>query len=300
MNRKYIAFDIGGTFVKSGVIDGDGKMIDKTKEKTPNHLEELLALIEQRALEHEDVEGIAISTPGAVSPEGVIYGSSAIPYIHGPNMKELVQRRVKKPVFLENDANCAGLAEMWRGAGVGKKDVLVMVIGTGIGGAVFKNGHLHKGCHLHGGEFGYMLLTTDIKGDNDVWSRIASTKALVRTVARLKNIDENAIDGEEIFRLAKKGDEVCLQALDRFYHYLAVGIYNLQYIYDPEIILIGGGISANNELIPRINEKLEQILSVIHLAKMKPQIAPCHFRQDANLLGAVYGFIREYSNIGST
>jgi len=172
----------------------------------------------------------------------------------------------------------------------------MMVIGTGIGGSVFKNGLLHKGANLHGGEFGYMLLTPDVQDSNDVWSRVASTKALVRKVAKMKQMNPDSILGEDIFKMAESGDQACIQAIDAFYHLLAVGIYNLQYIYDPEIILIGGGISAKEDLIDEIDERLDRILEKIDLAKVKPKIEPCKFRQNANLLGAVYGFMLEHQN----
>lgn len=291
--QKYMAFDIGGTFVKCGVVDENAQILVSKKEKTPKTLDGLLSLIEEFHQSHPDVSGIAMSCPGAVSNEGVIYGSSAVKYIHGPNMKELVSERTKLPVYIENDANCAGYAEVWNGAAKGKNDVMVMVIGTGIGGSIFKNGLLHKGANLHGGEFGYILITGNVTDSNDVWSRVASTKALVRKVAKAKQIDPEELSGESIFSMAEAGDEDCKKAIDEFYHLLAVGIYNLQYIYDPEIILIGGGISARDDLIENINAKLDAILSKIDLAKIKPTIASCKLRQDANLLGAVYGFMKE-------
>lgn len=290
-----MSFDIGGTFIKYGVIGENAVILETNKAKTPGTLDELLNFIKEVCLSHQEAIGVAVSCPGAVSDEGIIYGSSAIPYIHGPNIKELIEKNVKLPVFVENDANCAAYAELWDGSAKGKKDVLVIVIGTGIGGSIIKNGLLHKGSNLHGGEFGYMLLTTDIKGSDDVWSRIASTKALVKKVAQKKKVDMNSLSGEKIFMLADSGDEDCRQAIDEFYHLLAIGIYNLQYIYDPEIILIGGGISAREDLTDKINEKLDKILTTIDVARIKPRVDTCKFRQNANLLGAVYGFIEEYS-----
>lgn len=290
--KKYLAFDFGGTFVKYGVVGENAEIVEKNKVKTPKTLDELVQLIEIISQENPNTKGIAISSPGAVSNEGFIYGSSAIQYIHGTNIKELIAARTGQSVYLENDANCAGYAEIWKGSAKGRKDVLVIVIGTGIGGAVIKNGSLHKGANLHGGEFGYMLLSTDLESSDDVWSRIASTKALVKRVAQLKLIEPESLSGEEIFELAEAGDQVCIDALDRFYHLLAIGIYNLQYVYDPEVILLGGGISEREDLVDRINEKLDRILDLIHLAKVKPKIDTCKFRQNANILGAVYGFIR--------
>jgi len=294
---KYLAFDIGGTYVKYGLVGENGEIFENSKVKTPKNLDELLAIIEEIAVAASEVKGVAISAPGAVSDDGVIYGSSALHYLHGPNIKNMVIERTSLPVYMENDANCAGYAEVWQGAAKCKQDVLVMVIGTGIGGAVFKNGVIHKGANLHGGEFGYMLINSDFEGSDDVWSRVASTAALVRSVAKVKQIEGDSLTGEMIFEMAESGDPVCQQAVDRFYHLLAVGIYNLQYIYDPEIIVIGGGISAREDLITNINEKLDNILSKVDLAKLKPNIVACDFRQNANLLGSVYGFMKRMAEV---
>nr|WP_235182993.1 ROK family protein [Gracilibacillus boraciitolerans] len=134
-----------------------------------------------------------------------------------------------------------------------------------------------------------MLLTSNPTSEDDIWSRQASTRALVRKVAARK---QQELTGEEIFTLADNGDPICQQAVDEFYHILAVGIYNLQYIYDPEIIVIGGGISARADLIDRIREKLDQLLATIPLAKITPAIAACTHQQNANMLGAVYAGTR--------
>lgn len=184
--KKYLSFDIGGTFLKYGVIGENAVILETNTVKTPGTLDELLNFIKEVCFSHQEVIGVAVSCPGAVSDEGIIYGSSAVRYLHGPNIKELIGENVKLPVFIENDANCAAYSELWDGSAKGKKDVLVIVIGTGIGGSIIKNGLLHKGANLHGGEFGYMLLTSDVKGSDDVWSRVASTKALVKKVAQKK------------------------------------------------------------------------------------------------------------------
>lgn len=291
--KKYLACDIGGTFMKHGIVGENAGIFKSGKIKTPKTLDGLLDGIEMLVQSQPYIWGIAVSSPGAVSDEGIIFGSSAITYLGGPNIKQLIAERTGLHVYLENDANCAGYAEVWNGAAKGKKNVLVMVVGTGIGGAVIKDGALYKGANLHGGEFGYMLLNSDFKDSDDVWSRVASTAALVKKVAKIKQVDKDSLSGEQIFELAALGDQDCVQAIDEFYRLLAVGIYNLQYIFDPEVILIGGGISAREDLIANINMKLDRILEFVHLAKIKPKIDTCKFRQDANLLGAVYGLMRE-------
>lgn len=288
MNNLLI-FDLGGTYIKYGIVNERKNTSNIKKTSTPMNLEGLIDFIYAESRKDCSIKGIAISSPGAVSDDGIIHGSSALPYLHGPNIKQLIMERTGHAVYMENDANCAAYAELWGGAGKGKKDFLVMVIGTGIGGAIIKDRKLHKGANLHGGEFGYMLLNSDPE-KNEVWSRIASTKALVKKVAEIKNIKEDTLTGKQIYQWALEGDHACLCAIDEFYHLLAVGIYNLQYIYDPEVILIGGGISEREEIPKEIENKLDQILEKIPLGKVKPKIRSCLYRQHANLLGAAYGF----------
>ncbi|WP_234400720.1 ROK family protein [Virgibacillus senegalensis] len=133
--KNYLAFDIGGTFIKFALVQEDATILEETKSATPETIDGLIELITKYAGENPETAGIAISAPGAVSGEGIIYGASALPYIHGPNLLQLVKEKTKLPVFMENDANCAGYAEVWKGAAQGKQNVLAVVIGTGIGGS---------------------------------------------------------------------------------------------------------------------------------------------------------------------
>ncbi|WP_077329717.1 ROK family protein [Virgibacillus siamensis] len=291
--KQYLAVDIGGTFIKYGIVDEQASILDMDKIKTPKSLGGILELVENQYQKHPNITGIAISCPGAVSESGVIYGSSALPYLHGPNIKQLIQERLGLPVYMDNDGNCAGYAEVWKGKARGKEDVLVVVIGTGIGGAVIKNGLIHKGSNLHGGEFGYMLLPDGSENGWNTWSTTASTGALIKKTALQKNVSNDALTGEAIFDMAIAGDKICSREVNEFYRLLALGIYNLQYIYDPEVILIGGGISVREDLIDNINRKLVDLLNDLDGSEVKPNINTCKYRQHSNLLGAVYGFIRE-------
>lgn len=289
------AFDIGGTYTKFALIRDDGSIMKKNKASTPQSLEELLAFIKQKVDSlNERVRGIAISSPGAVSDSGIIGGGSAIPYIHGPNIKDLVYEATGLPVHIENDANCAALAEVWRGSARGKKDVAVVVLGTGIGGALIKDGFIHQGAHIHGGEFGYMILNpTDLTGNMRTFSEVASTHSIVKRVAAAKNVDPETLNGEAVFRLADEGDEDCIQSINEFYRMLAIGLYNIQYIYDPEVILLGGGISGREDIVSHLNRELDDIVTQIDVATITPAIRQCHFVADANLVGAAYHFIQQ-------
>lgn len=138
----YVAFDIGGTFIKYALLQDEGTIINKAKVETPHSLNELyqvLTHIVNAFKQTHHIEGIAISAPGAVdSDTGIIKGASALPYIHGPNIKTDLEKLTNLRVEIENDANCAALAEVWLGNAKNTKDAMFVVIGTGIGGQLLR------------------------------------------------------------------------------------------------------------------------------------------------------------------
>lgn len=289
--------DIGGTSIKVGVLDNLGKIYYKDELKVYHEIElfkdTIFKWIED-IKERYDIEGIAISSPGAVdSKVGIIGGASAIPCIHGPNWKEILFNKFNLKVSIENDANCAALAEAFNGAGKDIKDIMFVVCGTGIGGAIIHNGEIHHGKNLHGGEFGYMLMEEE-SGEFYNFSEVASTMSFVRKVRKYYNDD--SWDGKKVFQEAKKGNKICEEVIDRFYLNLAKGIFNLQYIYDPDIILLGGAISEREDFVSEINNRLDYLLGKIKIAKVKPNIAICTHKKDANLIGALANFLGEHGS----
>ena len=298
--KNYIVFDIGGSSVKHAIMTEEGDFITKGSYKSERHdfeifKDSMIAEIEKAKKEY-NIVGIAISAPGGVdSDTGIIGGASALPCIHGPNFKKIFGEDLGINLELENDANCAALGEVWKGTAKDNKDVLFVVCGTGIGGAVIKNKQIHKGNNLYGGEFGYSIL--DYKKDGadskfKIWSDLGSTGGLIKAVAEIKGISESEIDGKKIFELAENGDDDCIKAIDDFYFYNALGLFNLQYTYDPEKIVIGGAISSREDFIEKINEKLDIIINNIKIAKIRPLIEKCQFENDANLLGALFNYLQ--------
>lgn len=293
--KQYVAIDVGGSAMKYGLVDETGKVSHQSKRKTPKTLEEFYQEIESIYQEIDVLEncvGLALSLPGAVdSVTGYIGGASAVNYIHGPNIKEDLQERLQVTVQLENDANCAALAEVWIGSASDVQDCLFIVSGTGIGGAVVKDKRIHHGKHLHGGEFGYMISTNDIdKEEFSTWSWDGSTVAVVRGVAKELGVDVNSLDGKTIFDEAST-NPIYQKYVNRFYYVLAMGIFNLQYAFDPEKIVIGGAISAREDLLEQLQKRLDVIFGKLTHAKIKPVVVKCQFENDANMIGAVYHFM---------
>lgn len=296
MVNYYAVFDVGGSAIKYALMDETGCFIEKSSLPTPKKsLAEFIDTIGDIVGEFKKsylVKGLAISIPGAVNVEtGIIEGSSALPYIHGPNIKDLLQDRTELPVELENDANCAGLAEGWIGAAKDVKDYLCIVLGIGIGGAVVLDKKLRHGKNGFAGEFGYMLME-DYLGANtgESFSSLAAVGGLIKHVAKRKGIDPDVLTGKKIFKLAENGDTEVRDEIDKFMRRLAVGIYNLQFILDPEKILIGGAISQREGFVEKINETLQQMKYAPDGLTVK--VERCQFGNDSNLIGALYHFLQ--------
>ncbi len=291
--KMYACVDIGGTAIKVAVANQVGELFEKQSFCVPADFEGLVTVISNWVADLQqryEINGLAFSLPGAVHKSGVVGGASSVDYIHGPNFIEVFKEKTKLNVSVENDANCAALAEVFSGAGKDYQDLMVIVCGSGIGGAIIKDSKVHYGAHLHGGEFGYMLFN---KIDDTFinLSDCGSTGSLLRKVqAHYKDIK---ITGEKIFELASSGDEFCIQAIDEFYLYLALGVFNLQHIYDPNIILFGGAISTREDFISRLDDNIEVIRQSQDIKTVKPKLARCKYKKDANLVGALASFLQE-------
>jgi glucokinase len=300
--KNLMVFDIGGSAVKWSVIKENGEFVESNKFKVPSNEDEFfneLAKVTNEMKEKHDIKGIAVSAPGAVdSRTGIIGGLSAIPYIHGPNFKEILRNATGLEAELENDANCAALGECWLGAGRDNGDLAFVVCGSGIGGAIVKDKKIHGGIHKHGGEFGYCSITCDLEGEPKFtsWSQAGSTTALAKRVAKLKGLEEGSLNGIEVFELCSKGDEIAIKEVNKYYFIMAVGIYNIQYTFDPEVIILGGAISERGEYVDEINKRLDFLMNSDLEGKIKPIIKKCEFGNDANKLGALYNYLQRQNN----
>ncbi|TCJ03014.1 ROK family protein [Cytobacillus praedii] len=295
----YAVLDVGGSSIKYALMNESGEFIEKSsipapKESLELFVEQVHFIVKQYQKIH-DLKGLAISMPGAVNVEtGYIAGLSALPYIHGPNIKELLQERIQLTVEMENDANCAALAEGWIGAAKDVMDYLCLVIGTGIGGAVVLNKNIRHGKNQFCGEFGYMIMEDYLENsEGETLSSLAAVGGLINKVAKRKGMDPDSLNGKKVFELAENGDAEVKSEIDKFMKRLAVGIYNLQYMLDPEKILIGGAISSREGFIEQINEILFQMKRSQN--DLTIQVERCQFGNDSNLIGALYHFLQRQS-----
>ena len=293
MSNQFLAIDLGGTFIKYGILTDQGHIIYKAKVQTPKDVEiealygVLDQLFESLSLDFS-IKGIAISAPGAVTDQGTINGVSAISCIHGPNIKEDLQARYRLPVAIENDANCAALAEINIGSAKGLQNVLFVVCGTGIGGAVVKNGKLHKGRNLLAGEFGMLVQYSQTEQKVQSFSWLASTGNMA---ARSSKALGRPLSGEEVFTLAESGDPVCQGEVDAFYSHLAVLLTNLQCAYDPELIVISGGVTEREAFGRELDNAINKVNQLRGSLSIETVVKSAAFRNDANLIGAVFNLV---------
>jgi len=284
-----LTFDIGGTFVKYGVWDNES-LKQKGKFKTPESWEKMkveLLFYKEKVASQFNLEGVAFSAPGSVNREKrQIEGESKVNYLHFFPIYDELETLFGLPVSFENDANCAALAEMRKGSAKDNKDVLFVIIGTGIGGTVIVNKKIVKGFNNYAGEFGFMLLD-----DEQDFGELASAVAMSKRYANKKGISSKNIDGKYVFDLARKDDLIAQEEVDSFFYYLTIGLYNLANAFDPEKIILGGGVSNLEEFLEKISKEFDELYERIYHNPYRPVIDLCTFNNDANLIGAVYKFI---------
>lgn len=213
--------DIGGTSLKVAIANDKAELFDQdilpVKDNFDGFMDVIVNWIEEKK-ETYNIDGVAFSAPGAVDTvSGIIGGASAIPYIHGPNFKQIMKEKLGLPCSIENDANCAALAEVWKGAASDVNDCCFIVSGSSIGGAVIKDKCIHKGKHIHGGEFGYMIAQFDYDTyEMNTWSWVGSTLWAVRNAAKELGVDYTSLDGKEVFD-HYNDNPAYFKAVDKYY-----------------------------------------------------------------------------------
>ena len=276
----YLVFDIGGSSNKYALIEND-KIVEKFSSKQEKNMEDLLKFFEDKInsfAKNHKLDGIGFSSPGTVdSSTGNIYGKSAVEFITEYNFAMEIKNKFNLPVAIENDANCAALAEIFYGK-VDKNYLAFLIIGSGIGGAITKNGKIIKGKSLEAGEFGYMLLKNE-DGNFDNFSKLATLPNIRRKMIKKYGIDESTY---LIFDKYMQKKEPYFTEVDQMFTYLAMGIYNIFYTVNPEKIYLGGAISSDERFVREIKNKLNTGV----FRSIDIDISPVSFFNDNNLYGA--------------
>ena len=260
MSKTYLGVDIGGTAVKLGLVDENGRVLRRAERsvsfdgyKTPILDTVQAAIHEFLTADAPRLEGIAVSATGQIdSRRGVVAGTCGnFPGWIGVDIKGTLERAFGLPVTVANDANCMLLGEVWAGAAKGYTDVIGVTLGTGVGGGILTGGRLLEGARGLGGELGHFRLhaldgVACTCGAIGCYERYAATTALVRS-AQKAGLD--APDGRAIFEAAAAGDARTLAVLNGWINEIAQGLAGLVHIFNPQLILIGGGVSAQQALL---------------------------------------------------
>lgn len=289
------AFDIGGTNIKYGVLNEQGEIFYKSKTATKaseggmaiiGQVKELVTHLQR----HYELSGIAISTAGQIDKqEGkVIYATDSLPGYIGLNIKKDLEETFSLPVVVNNDVNCAALGEYWQGAAQGVDHFLCMTLGTGIGGAIIMNGQVYNGASYSAGEFGHMTLYPGggpcLCGDNGCYEQYASSSALEQ---RAQEYFKQSISLRKLFNQAKNGDQTAELIIDQWVDGVALGIKSLVHIFNPPLIVIGGGISEQgNYLLEKLQRSVD--IRIMSSFQRSLEIKLAQNGNDANLQGAVY------------
>lgn len=290
--KHYICIDIGGTSIKHGVMDETLLFHRKSSSATPKTGGgDMRALVEEviagYLTEFPDSCGICISSAGIINSDlGFVLEANdeLTPGYTGTQLAGPISARFGLPCYVENDVNCAALAEFYAGAAAPYTSSLTLTIGTGIGGAFILDGQLLKGHTYSACEVGYSHMT------GGSFEELAATSVLVSKVASRLSLPAGSINGKWIFDQALSGNAVCITALEEMCDTLAKGIANLCYVLNPEVVVIGGGISGQEEYLRPLLEKglaqylIPPILEGTHLAFAKQ-------KNDAGMIGAYYNFL---------
>ena len=300
LNKKIIGVDIGGTSIKFALMDTQG--IIENKWSIPTNISEkgkfipaeisssIRSSINKDTL--KEIEGIGIGVPGAISSDGeIVVRAVNLDWEQLP-LKKMIKQELGIEACLLNDANAAALGEMWKGAARGRKNLLFVTLGTGVGGGIILNGEVLNGCHSAGGEIGHIPIRSDENrlcgcGGINCLETFASANGFVLSMRKKLdqlNVSWPAITPPNIFEKVAQNDEAAKEVFDEFLTVLAQALAGIVNTIDVEEIILGGGLSeVGASLLEPLKKKLENYIF--------PQIRP-HFSVKKALLGndaGVYG-----------
>lgn len=288
---KYVGVDIGGTNLKAGLVDENGVLLATQKMKVASIADDdglawtVASLVQELAhtvnISVSDVASVGVGVPGTVEiRSGSINYTCNLPLRNVP-LRKLFHRYLSIPLYIENDANCAALAEFLVGAGRDSKRFVTITLGTGVGAGIVHNGKIYHGANGMAGEVGHMVIQRGGLpcpcGRHGCWEQYASATALKRMsaaalaahphsiLAQVVAENEGRVSGQSAFIAARRGDPVGQQVCDEYVDYLACGVVNVVNIFQPDTLAIGGGVS---------NEAEEQLLLPVQQRVARESI-PC-------------------------
>ena len=307
-----VGIDLGGTNIAVGIVDDNNNIIARATEKTnaPRPCEEIcesISVAVNNALKNanltlDDISSIGAGIPGTVNPEtGVIGFSNNLGFSNVP-LTEILEKKVGKKIFIDNDANAAALGEMIAGAGKSAKSFIAVTLGTGVGGGTIINGKMLLGSNFAGGELGHTVIEVDgaqcTCGRRGCLEAYSSATGLIRITKEvmMKNNDSKMwelvgddithISGKTAFDAMRMGDKAGTEVVDIYCKYLACGITNIVNIFQPDVLCIGGGVSREGDnILSRIVPVVERERFSKNIEK-QTVIKTAELGNDAGIIGA--------------
>lgn len=310
-DRYTIGIDLGGTNIKGGTLTREGRLCERRSVPTEaaRGFDHVLArmtqlvheLMQQAGLTLDDVCGVGVGSPGPMShAEGMIYSAPNLPGFENIPLGRRLSAQVNLPVTLENDANAAAFGEYTAGAGSAVRDMVMLTLGTGIGGGVVLDGQLRRGHWDNAGEIGHTIVVPDGRpcpcGQRGCLERYASANAVAeRTVEALERGESSMlreavaagrrIDARDVLAARRGGDVLATRIWDETCQHLAISIVNLQHLLNPELVVLAGGlINAGDELLGPVRASFDE--HSWRIAPDRPQIAFATLGTDAGTIGA--------------
>lgn len=293
MEWHYLSIDVGGTTIKSARIDHSGNIMTKSRVLTPRSKEAFLQALGTIYRNNPQVAAICVSVPGIVDPAtGAVQFTGVLSYMGDFGLAAYLKQLTGLPVYVGNDANCATLAELWLGKLVDVDNGAVITLGTSVGGGIVVNGQLIHGPHCRAGELSAIVTNRD---DPTVVQRtVGATTSAVKMVEQVSRTCAlpDPTDGHRAFQKINEHDPAAWEIFEQYCQRVAYLIINLQAVLDLEVVLIGGGISAQPILIAEVKHQFNQLQQGdrrLMADITMPVIKSAKFGNEANLLGALYG-----------
>ena len=306
----YIGIDLGGTNIAVGLVNEEGRIIAKTETPTlaSRPYQELIKdmaacakkVMEEAKITEDELHSIGVGIPGVADKDGMVIFCTNLGWRNVPLRAEL-QQYINKPVYMDNDATVAGWAEYQAGVSRGTDSSVFMTLGTGLGGGIVMNGKIWAGAHGAGSELGHLVIEVDgvpcTCGKCGCAERYCSATAIIRMareacadapnclIMRAVEGDMDKINAKVVFDAAKEGDSVAMQVFNRFVKYLAIAINNVISFIDPDMIILGGGVSrAGDFLLDAVKAALPEYL--FYPTLKQPELRIASLGNDAGIIGA--------------
>lgn len=273
MKQYCFGIDVGGTTIKLGCFKTDGTLLEKWEIPTrtfdqgvniiPDAAEEVLNKMKERGIERDEVQGVGIGVPGPVNDEGEVSGAVNLHWGYKHLVNEL-ESLLGVPVKAGNDANVAALGEMWMGAAKGSRNLIMVTLGTGVGGGIIVNGRIIAGAHGAAGEIGHANVKPDEEdqcncGNHGCLEQMASATGIARLARKeLAKSEEDSVlrkgevSAKTVLDAFKAGDVLATRVVDLFASYLGNALAIFATVVDPERIVIGGGVSKAGEILTEL------------------------------------------------